>query len=822
MPNEAKGLTSAQAKNKLEKVGPNVLPEKSPPSDYAIFLSQLKNPLVYILVAAAFVTFMLQHTTDTVIIFVAILINTTLGFFQERRASIALQALKKLIHPTTQVKRDGRLREISANEVVPGDIVILNQGDKLPADGELIEANRLFINEAILTGESVAVTKKLKGEVFAGTIVSSGHGSYQVKRTGAETEIGKIAKSVQEPGEDTPLRKELTSYSRYLSVLVFVLTVVVFSVGLVSGRDVLEIFTTAVALAVSAIPEGLLVALTAVLAIGMQRILKRKGLVRNLLSAETLGGVTTICIDKTGTLTEGELKVVEVVGSSKELVEQSILANDLDDPIVIAAWDWALRQASRQAMSKLKNNHPRFDSIPFSSAERFFASLNKMNSQSNMLYVNGAPDYVLSWSKLPLREKAKVKKRITELTGEGMRVVGFARKVITSTKTNINSTDVKKDLVWVGMLAFSDPVRVGVKSALQKTRSAGVELIVITGDYPDTAISVMGQLDLKIDRECVMLGENLTKLSSTQLAKKLKGKERIRLFARTSPEQKLIIVRALKKNGEVVAMMGDGVNDAPALNHADIGVVVGEATDVAKESADLVLMDSSFATIVSAIEEGRGIYDNIRKIILYLMSDAFEEIIAVVGTIILGLPLPVTAAQILWINLVSDGFPDLALTIDPKASGIMKRAPRDPTERLVAGWMKALIVIVSVTGGLLALLLFISFYKITADAVLARSIAFATLGINSLVYVFSVRTLTKPFWEEKILANKWLVLAVGAGLVLQLAPFGSGAMRDFFGLVPLKFGYWMIVFTTSITMFIIIEVAKVVFRKKLTVQQTKP
>ncbi len=408
-----------------------------------------------------------------------------------------------------------------------------------------------------------------------------------------------------------------------------------------------------------------------------------------------------------------------------------------------------------------------------------------------------------------------IKQLITELSGEGKRFSGLARNKVVLTVKKLFKVDIQKDLDCIGLLPFSDPVRSGVRSALAKTREAGIELIVITGDYPETAISVMKQLDIGVEKNSIFLGEGLENISITQLAKKILSCPGTKLFARTTPEQKLKIVKALKESGEVVAMAGDGVNDAPALKHADIGIVVGEATDVAKETADLVLLDSNFATIVSAIEEGRGIFDNIRKIILYLMSDAFEEIIAVVGALILGLPLPVTAAQILWINLISDGFPDLALTVDPKVYGIMEKPPRSPKESLVAPWMKRLILIISLAGGITALGLFIFFYQLSGDLLLSRSIAFATLGVNSLVYVFSIRTLTEPFWKESFFANKWLNFAVLAGLFLQISPFVFEPTREFLGIVVLKPTHWITVFSASILMFIIIEGAKIVLRRKV-------
>lgn len=826
MPSQINGLTSSDAKKRLARYGPNSLPEKPPPSDLKIFISQLKSPLVYILLLAGLVTLLLGHTTDTAIIAFAVFINTILGFLQERKANKSLYALKKLLHPHANVVRNGKTTQIPVEEVVPGDVCILNQGDKVPADGVLIKSNRLFLSEAILTGESVSVSKDEKETVFMGTIVTSGRGVFEVGKTGAETEMGKIALSVQEPQEDTPLRMQLTNFSKQLTYLVIILVTFVFVVGTLRGgglSNLPELFTTSVALSVSSIPEGLLVGLTVVLAIGMQRILARKGLVRNLVSAETLGSVTTICVDKTGTLTEGKMKVVEVVGSEKDLAIQSVLANDLDDPVVIALWEWAEKKLTSkdlkgESIHGFVKKNIRVDSIPFSSKDRFFASLNKVDN-SKTLFVNGAPEFLIDWSTLSSAEKEKIKGEIDILTAKGMRVVGLAKKKMSSNIKEIKHTDVRKNLEWVGVVALSDPVRKGVKEALAKSQDAGIKTIVITGDYAQTAVSVLAALDIEVSEKEILLGSGLKKLKGEALSNKLR-EGKIKLFARTTPEQKLKIVKALKKNGEVVAMMGDGVNDAPALNRADIGIVVGEASDVAKESADLVLLDSKFDTIVMAIEEGRGIFTNLRKIILYLMSDSFEGIIAVVSTIILGLPLPVTAAQILWINLISDGFPHLALTIDPKNPDIMKRQPRDPGEPLVNSWMKKLIAIVSLAGGIVALVVFVYILNTTGDILVARSVAFATLGANTLVYVFSIRTLEEPFWRENPFKNKWLNVSVIAGLFFQVAPFMFEAGRKFLGIVYIAPKMWFLVFSASGMMFILIEISKVVFRRHLSKSTT--
>ncbi len=399
-------------------------------------------------------------------------------------------------------------------------------------------------------------------------------------------------------------------------------------------------------------------------------------------------------------------------------------------------------------------------------------------------------------------------------------MLAFARKSAPPGQVELDEQTVMEKITWVGMLTFNDPVRVDVKESLAKARTAGISLIVITGDYANTAVSVLKELDLHVDQSKIILGEALDNMSDDDLkAFLLSDRTEVKLFARTKPNQKLKIVEILKLHGEVVAMTGDGVNDAPALSRSDIGIVVEEASDVSKESADLILLDSSFNTIVAAVEEGRGIFDNIRKIILYLMSDAFEEILIVITFLVMKVPIPISAVQILWINLVSDGFPHLALTIDPKTPGAMQKPPRSPTELLVAPWMTRLIAIVSVTGWFFALGAYFYIMRTTGDDLLARSVIFATIGLNSLVYVFSIRTLQEPFWKEGFFDNKWLLVAVGAGLCLQILPYLFEPLRAFFDLVPLG-AYWFIVVLASISMFFVIEVAKWVFRHKLKAHST--
>lgn len=803
-----RGLSSEEVKTRQLQYGRNVLPEKPPPSRFSVFVQQLKSPLVYVLLLATVVTFAMGRFSDALIIFLAVLINTILGFIQENRATNALFALKQFITVKTNVVRDGKRTSVAMSDIVPGDRVILGQGVKVPADGKLIFANRLYIDEAILTGENLPVNKNKGDTVFMGTVVSSGQAILLVETIGAVTKMGEIALQIQEKEDDTPLQRQLKLFSKQLITIICILTALVFILGVLYKFSLIEIFTTSVALAVSSIPEGLLVSLTVVLAVGMQKIIKHRGLVRKLSAAETLGGVTVICVDKTGTLTQGKMEVTEYMGDKEKLAEQVLLANDLDDPIVISAFEWG-----RTIIKDFVSEHPRLDSIPFSSKERFFVSLHKWSDNNNLLFVNGAPELLLEWTTLPATEKNEIISNIDNLSKQGKRLIGFARKEVSLGKNNLEIGDVKGGLNWVGLLAFNDPVRIGVKEALKETVSAGIKTIVITGDYSKTSEFVLQELGIKVGKTEIMTGPQLERLTIEQLSRKVKS---VKLFARTTPDQKLMIVEALKKNGEIVAMMGDGVNDAPALHKADIGIVVSEATDVAKESADLVLLDSNFSTIVEAIEEGRVMFENIRKIILYLMSDAFAEIIVVVGGIILGLPLPITAIQILWINLVSDGFPGLALTIDPKRMDIMKESPRPPQERLVNKWLITLIGIVSVTAGLIALVSFIIVYKMTNDIIMAQSVAFITLGLNSLTYVFSVRSLTTPFWRNHPFENKWLVVAVIAAFGLQILPFSTPIFRQFFKLSNLGFKYWIIAISLSIFIFFVIELFKVGYKLSVT------
>ncbi len=805
--NTENGLSTEEVKLRQEKYGYNQLPEKKPPTKISIFLSQLKNPLVFVLLGASIVTILIGQTNDALIILIAVFINTILGFVQENKTSNSLAALKKFISIKATVLRDGERMQIDTKEIVPGDIVFLNRGDKIPADGVLISTNRFSSNEAVLTGESLPISKNVDDKVFMGTSVSSGQAVMLVQSIGSATEVGKIADKIQDKDEITPFQVQLKTFSNQLLIIIGAIILFVFIVGLIRGMDIIEIFITSVALAVSSIPEGLLVSLTIVLTIGMQKILKRRGLVRKLAAAETLGGVSVICTDKTGTLTLGQTEVSDFKGDQLNLAIQLSIANDLDDPVLISGYKWA-----KNLLKDDGKSYNRIDSIPFTSKEKFFISLNEWDENNNIIFVNGAPELLLSWSTLNQSEKDKVIEEIENLTNEGKRIIGFGRKFVDKNKKSLELEDAKGNLEWVGIVAFSDPVREGLIEPFRETYEAGIKTVVITGDYPKTSLYVLSQLGVTVSEDEYITGDVLSAMSDEELKNRI---DQIKLFARTTPDQKLRIVNAFKEKGEVVAMIGDGVNDAPALHRSDIGIVVNNASDVARETADLVLLDSSFSTIVHAIEEGRAMFENIRKIVLYLLCDAFEEILVVLAGIIIGLPLPVTAVHILWVNLVSDGLPNLALTVDPKRRDIMKDKPRSPDEHIITSWMINLILFVSFFAGLVAFLSFYFVYKNTGNITLARSVTFVTIGINSLVYVFSVRAPFTSFIKSSMFKNKWLGLSVLAGFGLQFLPFATETLRNFFEVEKLSITYWGAAFGLSVLMFLAVEMFKHIFHANI-------
>lgn len=827
-----KGLSVQEAKKRLEKFGRNQLARRKPPSELKLLLSQFKSPLVYILAFAALVTSFLGQFLDTAVIFLAMAVNTALGYYQERKANRALLALRQFLTPQARVLRGGKLVQIDAREVVPGDVIVLGRGDRVAADGPLLEAIDMSVSEAVLTGESEPVTKraikvgadkrvglemksleKMEEEeksqfVFQGTAVLAGRGKMLVTATGMKTQMGKIAARVSDVEEGkTPLQEQIASLARLLAAVVAVATLLLFASGVLIGQEVTTMFTTAVAVAVAAIPEGLVVTLTAILALGMQRILGRRALVRKLVAAETLGSVSVVCADKTGTLTEGKVRVTKAYFQDKNLgVKAAILCNDLQDPLEVAMMEWAEKEIKnpKSGIAKLQEKYERIDEIPFSSKTKFIATLHR----GGIVFVSGAPEVILNWSDLPPKEKERELERFSDLASQGFRLVGFAWRRARKGEKKLYQGTATRGLTWLGILVYTDPIRPGVARALAQTKKAGVEVKVITGDYPQTAASVMANLGMRVEASQMMTGEELARLSKDELSKRISS---TLLFARTTPEQKLLIVEALKAQGEVVAMTGDGVNDAPALSAADIGLVVGEASEVAKETADMVLLDSNFATITAAIEEGRVIFENVRKVVLYLLSDSFTEIILIGGTLLLGLPLPLLAAQILWVNLVEDGLPSVSLAFEPGEGEVMRESPRKRKESILNLEVKVIIALISLVTSLGLLLLFVLLHRSGMDLYHLRSVIFVALGIDSLYFVFAARSLRRNLWHKDPLSNPFLLVAVLLGILLILAALYLPPLQLLLRTEPLVPFEWGIILLLAFFKILTIEATKWVF-----------
>jgi Ca2+-transporting ATPase len=824
------GLTQEKAKKLLQKHGPNHIESAPPPTTLELVFNQIKNPLIFILIIAGLVTILLRDYSDSIVIFAAVILNTILGYIQERKAFKTLDSLKKVVTTQAVVIRGGKRQTINTKDLVPGDIVEIYQGDKIPADSIIVQANNLYIDESILTGESVPVEKLTPNEgiepefslesphhVFMGTSITSGIGIIQITRTGMHTEIGKISSEIKLASKNkTPLEKRLNKLAKFITWGVLLISIGIFTYGMAVGHSLTEMLTISVALAVAAIPEGLVVGLTAILAVGMYRILKRKAVVKKLVAAETLGTVDTICVDKTGTLTMGELQVTETeFTDTKQAFITSIIANDERDPLEFARLKWASTQAKHNktlpSIKKIRSMYEVTDKLPFSSSTQFLAAQTK-----DEIHLVGAPEAILKLCDPSKEEKQTYLDHIQINSNRGLRIIGLAHLKCTSQNqakklwSQLKDTaKIDKKANWLGIISYTDPIRPSVEQALLKTEKAGINTIVITGDYPGTARTVMNELHIPVAEEEIVTGDILDKMTLSELKKAIKT---VKLFARTKPEQKLRIVKALKSQNHVVAMMGDGVNDAPALAAADIGMVVGSASEVAQEAADIVLLDSNFHTIVAAIEEGRGIFQNLRKMVLYLLSDTFSEIIIVLGGLVFGLPIPLTAAQILWVNLVNDSLPSLALTLDPKDKDILKRKPIKPHVPIMNTEMRVIILIISGVTGVSTFLLFKHFHGIIPLDT-ARSMAYAVLAVGSLFFVFSCQTLEKSIFSQKPWHNPWLLKAVMISLGIAVLPFYVPFLRTLLQLTPLSMQEWGFVLTITFGVITLIETIKFIWRK---------
>ncbi|MCI5642964.1 MAG: calcium-translocating P-type ATPase, SERCA-type [Peptoniphilus sp.] len=846
-----KGLSHEEAQNRLQEYGENALEAEKKKSFGEKLKEQILDPMIIILIAAAIVSVFVGEALDAGIIIAIVIVNAFLSIYQEGKAEEAIEALQKMSSPKAKVIRDGEHEEVDSNKLVPGDIIVLETGDIVPADLRLIESSNLKVDESSLTGESVAVEKHYdaiysgKMEIgdrenlaYSSTIVTYGRGMGVVIETGHNTEIGKIATSIATVGEEqTPLQRKLAKLSKTLGILVIVICAVVMAVGLLYKHDPLDMFMTAISLAVAAVPEGLPAIVTIVLSIGMGKMAEKNAIVKKLLAVETLGTTTVICSDKTGTLTQNEMTVVKVftdgnvydvsgtgyvpegdVTKKEEVVTieddenlkilSSIAALTNDAKLKVKGseasitgdpTEGALLTFAEKAGNGLENLYKKFDrleEIPFDSDRKMMTTFHDKIFDEITSFTKGAPDVVLDrCSKILIGGEEvelddKLKKEVLDKNSEfarsALRCLGYAYRKHKTLPSELTSEVVEKDMVFVGLTGMIDPSRPEVKDAIKECRSAGIRPIMITGDYLETGLAIAKDLGIaKSDDEAIM-GRELNEMSEAELREIVKKKS---VFTRVSPENKVQIVTALKQNGHIAAMTGDGVNDAPAIKKADIGIAMGiTGTDVAKNTAEVILTDDNFATIVNAVEEGRIIYSNIKKFVAYLLSCNLGEVLIVLISILMNLPVPLIPIQLLWLNLVTDSFPALALGVERGEADIMKEKPRDPDEPILDTEIKITVAIQSIAitvATLLAYFIGLKWYGLGEGLHHARTMAFSSLIICELLRSYTARSIDKTVFEIGVFTNKKLVMATAFSFLLMLVVIYVPVLNDAFGLMDL-------------------------------------
>lgn len=809
------GLSENEAQNRLKLFGKNIFDDGNGITKFNIFLNQFKSPLIFILIIATAVTLFLQDWVDSAVITLAIIVNTALGFYQENRAEEALDKLKTYIKERVRIFRNGTEKEIPAESIVPGDVMHLNSGNRISADALIIEAHSLSVDESILTGESLPVTKDVSilpkvtelaeraNMAHAGTLVVAGSGIAVVTATARYTQIGRIAALVSETKrEKTPLQRSIGHMAWVIAGVLTLVVGAVFFLGINSGETIFDMFLVSVAMAVSSIPEALPVSLTVILAVGVERLARRNGVVRKLAAAESLGSTTVILTDKTGTLTQAKMDMKDILtlknlleGKSAQLDPKENLSKQQLDILKLALVNTDVlienpEEDSRQwrmdgnplesnivkhaasyeiLITELKQKIAFARVLEFSSQHKFSASFVEASSEfewdhlrgQNFLAVLGAPEILLDKSRVNKDDYIKIKQFIEKLADDGMRVIGVAAKIVKDKKEveNIMSENVN-DLEFAGIISFYDPPRPEVMDAMEKVKKFGLHVVMVTGDLKGTAISIARKLGWKISEGNVMTGQQLKMISDEELLKDLKN---IRIFARVSPEDKMRVAKLFKQSGESVAMTGDGVNDAPGLKSVDIGIVVGSGTDVAKAVADLVLLDDNFQTIVAAIEEGRRVLSNIKKTIIYLLSDSLDEVILIGGSLLLGLPLPLTALQILWVNFFSDSIPALAFAFEDNFENHLNRKKN----KVLDSEVLFMILVLGVATSVLLFGLYWYLLKTGHDEGVVRSFIFAAFGIYTLFLAWPLRSLKKSIFQFNPFSNRWILIGIGIGLVLM-------------------------------------------------------
>lgn len=839
------GLSAEEVSRRFKIHGPNELPRERGFKILLFFLSQLKSPLVYILLIAAALSFWIREFFDTIIILAAVAVNIGIGFYQEYSSSQILARLAERVKVLALVRRGGELFEVEALRLVPGDLILVKTGMKVPADARLIYSKELLTNEALLTGESSAVKKNIetisgeaslaerKNMIFMGSAVERGEGEAVVVGTGKRTQIGEIALLAKESKDDrTPLQEKISRLGKFLSAIVVISAFVIVFIGAYEGFEFYQIFVTAVAVAVAAIPEGLPAAIAVVLAVASKKIFKSNGLVKKLVAAETLGSVSVLLADKTGTLTEGRMKLEKVIARTKEedvlkalaLANEAILERGEKGFLVKGeATDQAKLEASLERgfdIKKLLEATPRINFLPFDSSRKFMASFHNVKQaqgEATRVFVSGAPEVVLELSS-DFPEKEDFKLEFENLAQRGYRIIAAAEETLPLNPAQVAGRSEEEllglvqSLTFLGLAAIRDPIRKDVKETVEEVRSAGIKIIMFTGDHRLTALTVGEELGFKTEARNVMEGIELDKISDQELKEKILDME---IFARVDPRHKMRITKAWKERGEAVAVTGDGINDAPALKFADIGIALNSGTDVTKEAADLVLVENSLSTIAGAIRFGRGAFDNIRKVTIFLLSGSFSEIILVLGALLLGMPLPLTAVQILWMNLVEDGLPNFALAFEGADSGIMKRKPLSRLEPILDKKGRALAFAFGVITDLILLTIFFAFYKFsTLSLDYIRTFTFAALGTDSLMYVFSLKSLDKSIFKTNLWSNYYLLVAVALGfLMMGLAVYLPG-LNAVLKTTPLALPHVVLIFILGIFKISILETIKLFYNRK--------
>ncbi len=873
----SKGLTDKEARHKLEKHGPNLLSERKRISPIKILFEQFTDLMVIILMVSTVISGFMGEMTEAITIIAIIVVNAIMGFVQEYRTERTMEALKSLAAPYAKVIRNEQQASIPAEDIVPGDVLVLEAGDRVAADAALLECNSLSIDESLLTGESLPVEKHQlknknalmdpfdkKSSVYMGTVVTGGRGKAVVYATGMKTEMGSIADMIQNIEDDeTPLQKRLGHLGKFIAVGCLLICTIVSITGIMRGEKLFNMLLSGISLAVAAVPEGLPAIVTISLALGVQRMLKRNALIRKLPAVETLGCASVICSDKTGTLTENKMTVrkmyasgyqLDITGNGYNLEGNFLIDNRPADPSKVDGMRLALEIGalcnnsvishpvqehttvgkiksifSKQESFKisgdpteialtiaaakaginegyLNRSYKRIDEIPFDSERKCMSIICKNNSKELLVFTKGAPDVIIDKCSRILSSRGVIK--MDELTrrsiiklndtmaNDALRVIGVAYRKLETGKYNPGKTNIENELIFVGLMGMIDPPRKEAVEAVRKCRLAGIKPVMITGDHKLTATAIAKELNIYSLGDQVLTGQELNGMTETQLEKLV---DSVSVYARVSPKHKLMIVKALKKTGHIVAMTGDGVNDAPAVKEADIGVSMGiTGTDVTKEASSMILLDDNFATIVAAVEEGRVIYNNIRKFIRYMLACNLGEVLTMFLGMLLWLPIPLMPIQILWVNLVTDGLPAIALGLDPPENDIMLRRPRGAHDNIFSRGLLKLIIARGIFIGLSTLGVFVTVIYFVSNVELARTAAFMTLVLTQLVHVFECKSETKNIFEIDLFNNMPLVLANLCSLAMILAVVYIPSLQGVFETVPLGLNEWMLIAAFSL------------------------